>query len=128
MYQYAKSSLTHLKKVHPDLRAVMMEAKNRAEIDFDISCGWRSQADQMKAYKAGRSQLDGYKHKSKHNYIPARAVDIYAYTDDFKTDYDQKKMIYLASVIMDVADDMDIKIEWGGAWEDFPDAPHFELV
>ena len=115
MFTYAKSSLTYLKKVHPDLRAVMMEAKNRAEIDFDISCGWRSQEDQMKAYKAGKSQLDGYKYKSKHNYEPAWAVDIYCYNGT-KTDYDIGKISYIAGIIYQSAYDLGIKINWGGTW------------
>ena len=127
MYKYAKSSLTYLKKVHPDLRAVMMEAKNRAEIDFDISCGWRSQAEQMKAYKAGKSQLDGIRYKSKHNYIPALAVDIYAY-NGAKADYSKEKLRYLTDIFKEVANGLNIKIECGIDWDDFPDGPHVELA
>ena len=127
MYQYAPSSLTHLKQVHPDLRAVMMEAKNRAEIDFDISEGHRSQKRQLELYHAGKSQLDGYKHKSKHNFTPSLAVDIYAYKGA-SADYDLDKLRYLTDIFKAVAEEFDILIECGIDWPEFVDGPHIELV
>ena len=104
-----------------------MRAKEKAEIDFDVSCGWRSAEDQMKAFKAGKSQLDGIHYKSKHNYLPALAVDIYAY-NGAKADYSAQKMKYLATIIKESARELNIEIECGIDWESFPDAPHYELV
>jgi peptidoglycan L-alanyl-D-glutamate endopeptidase CwlK len=128
MYTFAKSSINHLKQVHPDLRRIMLEAKNRAEIDFDISCGYRSPEEQLNLYKLGRSQLDGYKHKSKHNYEPySWAVDIYAYKGKY-ADYDLKKMKYLTDIFKNVADEYGIKIECGINWPEFVDSPHVELI
>lgn len=107
-----------------------MEAKNRAEIDFDISSGYRTPEQQLKLYKACKSQLDGYKHKSKHNYEPAWAVDVYAY-DGSKTSYEHWKLAYLAGIFYECAFDFGIKIKWGGTWivDGKPfDMPHVELV
>lgn len=125
-YKYAPSSLSHLEDVHSSLKQVMLLAKERADIDFDISCGYRSISRQQELYKDGKSQLDGVTHKSKHNYLPARAVDIYAYNGKY-ADYDHKKMRYLADVIKQAAKDLNVKITWGGDWSDFVDMPHYEL-
>jgi hypothetical protein len=38
-------------------------------------CTYRSPEEQLVAFKAGRSQLDGYKKKSNHNLSPSRAID-----------------------------------------------------
>jgi peptidoglycan L-alanyl-D-glutamate endopeptidase CwlK len=108
----------------------MMEAKNRAEIDFDVSCGWRSQKEQKKKYKAGKSELDGVKNKSKHNANPSLAVDIYCYNGT-KTDYDIQKIAYIAAIIYESAYDLGVKIKWGGTWlrDGKPwDTPHVELA
>jgi peptidoglycan L-alanyl-D-glutamate endopeptidase CwlK len=105
----------------------MYEAKERSEIDFDISCGNRAIAEQQELFKAGRSQLDGVNHKSKHNHYPALAVDIYAYNGKY-ADYSDDKMSYLAKVIKSAAEALGVKIEWGGDWTDFKDQPHYELV
>lgn len=126
-YKFAKSSLKYLESVHPFLKAVMFEAKENADIDFDISCGYRSVEEQKKLFSMGRSQLDGVYHKSKHNYSPSEAVDIYAYNGKY-ADYSMDKMRYLAGIVKAAAKKLDVKIEWGGDWPDFVDAPHYELA
>ncbi|MBW1853123.1 MAG: M15 family metallopeptidase [Deltaproteobacteria bacterium] len=86
----------------------------------------------MKAYKAGKSQLDGANFKSNHNLTPAMAVDIYCYKGKF-ADYDKKKMTYMAGLFKSVADDLfnraiiEHNIIWGGDWRDLVDMPHYEL-
>lgn len=126
-YKYAPSSLRHLEDVHSSLKQVMLLAKKRAEIDFDISCGYRSIAEQQELYNLGRSQLDGVTHKSKHNYLPSRAVDIYAYKGKY-ADYDMGKLTYLTNVIKECADYLNVKIVCGIDWPDFVDGPHIELA
>ncbi len=125
-FKYAKSSIEKLQFVHPKLRKVMVLAKEKADIDFDISEGYRSPERQKKLYLKGRSQLDGYKHLSKHNYFPALAVDIYAYNGT-NADYSKEKMLYLVSVIKESAKSIGVDITCGADWKDFVDMPHIQL-
>ncbi len=134
MFKFAKSSLDKLKEVHSDLQIICHEVKHVAEIDFDISCGYRTPEDQMKAYNKGNSPFDGVNFLSKHNQVPALAVDIYCYNGRL-TDYDEKKMGYMAGLFRSVSEDLfnrgiiEHRLEWGGWWEspDTTDMPHYEL-
>ncbi len=132
MFKFALSSLDKLKEVHSDLQIICHEVKHVAEIDFDISCGYRTPEDQMKAYKEGKSQLDGVNFLSKHNEVPALAVDIYCYDGKF-ADYDKKKMTYIAGLFKSISEGLfnrgiiEHQILWGGDWKDFVDMPHYEL-
>ena len=125
-FEFAESSIRRLKQVDHNLSAVMYEAKERSIIDFDISCGFRPVEEQNILFHEGKSQLDGVRNKSKHNYKPARAVDIYAYNGKY-ADYDKDKMYYLSQVIKDAAEDLGVRITWGGDWKSFIDMPHYEL-
>ena len=125
-YKFARSSIERLQEVHNNLSAVMYQAKEISDIDFDVSCGYRSIEDQKALYDLGRSQLDGAKNKSMHNFTPALAVDIYAYNGKY-ADYSIDKMEYLASVIKKAAEDLNVKIVWGGDWKEFIDMRHYEL-
>lgn len=136
-FKYAKSSIQKLQSVHPKLRKVMMLAKEKAEIDFDISEGHRSPVKQNKIYQIGRTiagkiktYCDGYKHLSEHNYFPSKAVDIYAYNGTH-ADYSKEKMLYLSSVIKEAADELGVRITWGGDWtvekDGLIDRPHYQI-
>ncbi len=125
-YTFAPSSIRYLGQVHPLLRQVMAEVKARANIDFDISCGYRPIYKQKELYDAGRSQLDGVHHKSYHNYKPSRAVDIYAYKGKY-ADYDMDKLTYLTDLAKQAAEEIGIKITCGIDWPDFVDGPHIQL-
>jgi hypothetical protein len=132
MFKFSKRSEGFLKEVHIDLQKICQGVKEISEIDFDISCGYRSPEDQMKAFKAGKSQLDGVSHLSNHNKEPAMAVDIYCYKGKF-ADYDVKKMGYMAGLFHAVSENLfnrgiiKHQLSWGGWWTDLVDTPHFEL-
>lgn len=49
--------------------------------DISVACGHRSQAEQEKAFAEGASKL--HWPKSKHNTLPARAVDIWPHPVDW---------------------------------------------
>ncbi len=132
MFKFANSSLDKLKEVHEDLQMICGGVKEISEIDFDISCGYRSPEEQMKAYKAGKSQLDGINYLSNHNKTPAMAVDIYCYKGKF-ADYDKNKMLYMSELFKRVSKDLfsrgiiEHNLTWGGDWSDLVDMPHYEL-
>lgn len=133
MFEWAESSKKRLKEADYDLQLICNEVKKISEIDFDISCAYRSREEQKALYKKGLSQLDGTSKKSKHNYTPSRAVDIYCYNGS-KADYSHDKMHYMAGLFRAVSEDLykrgitKNQLRWGGWWEDFPDMPHYELI
>jgi peptidoglycan LD-endopeptidase CwlK len=99
---------------------------------FDISviCGYRSNEDQEKAFKAGRSKLRAG--QSKHNHKPSLAVDIAPYP----APVDIKEFYFMAGIVKAVAHQQGVKIRWGGDWDgdgdftdnSFNDLYHFEIV
>ena len=142
IYKFANSSLSHLKKVHKDLRLICEQVKSISDIDFDISCSYRSITEQNRLYKQGKSKIDGINNKGKHNTIPSEAVDIYCYNGS-KASYDYNNLSYIAGLFRAVSQMMYKKYEishiirWGGNWnqdgvlitdQDFNDLPHFEIV
>jgi len=133
MFKFAASSKRYLKECDKDLQAICKSVKIISELDFDISCGYRSLEDQKAVYNKRLSKCDGVRKKSKHNYIPSRAVDIYCYDGD-KADYSKEKLSYMAGLFRAVSIDLHkrgiIKNEllWGGWWNDLKDMPHYELI
>jgi peptidoglycan L-alanyl-D-glutamate endopeptidase CwlK len=140
MFKFSKRSLDNLQTCHSDMQDIMHAALMYSKVDFGITEGHRSIERQAKLYHEGKSKLDGYKRKSKHNYSPSQACDIIV--SGINKPYDFNHLSYLAGVIQTVAqvlhEDGEIthKIRWGGNWDDdkeiitdqkFQDLVHFEL-
>lgn len=136
---FGSKSREKLDTLHHELRLVMYESIKVSEIDFGIAEGYRNVKTQQEYYAKGRTApgdiltyIDGVNKKSKHNYKPSLAVDIYAYIDG-KANYDKDKLSYLAGIIQGTANRLLLdglvnnKIKWGGHWTKFVDMPHFEL-
>lgn len=107
MSKFSNTSAQRLGTCHEDLQAVMNTAIKK--VDFTILCGHRNQADQDKAFTEGHSKLK-WPH-GEHNALPSNAVDISPYPLDWN---DRKSFIDLSKVILGVADDLGIKLRWGG--------------
>lgn len=126
---FSKKSLERLKDAHPDLQKILNEAIKH--YDFTILCTFRDKEEQDKAFKSGASKLPWP--KSKHNKRPSLAVDIAPYPLDYKH---HARFYYLAGLIKGIASQMNIRIRWGGDWDNdndftdnkFNDLPHFELI
>lgn len=116
---------------------------NKVIETFDIIVieGHRSVAVQQEYYKKGRfgnpgpivTQIDGVKKKGKHNYDPAKAVDVAPYPINWN---DREQFVYMAGLILGIAHVYGINLRWGGDWDEdhnlieekFRDLPHFEVV
>jgi len=117
-----------LSTTHPDLQKIFTEVVKG--FDCTIICGHRNELDQNEAYRIRASKLKWP--DSKHNSIPARAVDVVPYPLDWK---DINRMYYFAGYVKAKAETLNIKIIWGGDWDNdtevndqsFLDLPHFEL-
>jgi len=128
--KYSKASLDKLQGVHPDLVRVFMRVAEicPADLDFRITCGLRTLAEQKKLLAEGKSRTL----KSRH--LTGHAVDV-AILEGKGVTWDIKKYAALAEVVRQAARDVRVPIIWGGDWdndgsykdESFVDGPHFEL-
>lgn len=133
MPSFSNLSKQRLEQCHPDLQRVLNEAIKR--VDFTVLCGHRDKEEQEEAYATGKSRLRWP--NSKHNSLPSTAVDIAPWFQDVKIDWnDTAAFARLVGYIERVADELGVKIRWGGDWngnfrtkdERFIDMPHIELV
>ena len=141
---FSEKSLERLSTCHADLQLVMNTAIGISRVDFGISEGHRTVERQQELYNAHSdlTECDGIIIKSKHNYEPSRAVDIYAWENGKKT-YRLEVMTYLGGLIEGVsgmlhaAKQINHRIRWGGNFDmdgiiiekhSFIDTPHFELI
>ena len=154
MFQLSSRSLGKLEGVHPNLVAVVKRAIELTDVDFGVTYGVRTLAEQEELYNTGRSQTmkskhliqdDGYSH----------AVDLVAY---FGSNVSWELNVYddIADAVAEAANEVGIPLKWGAAWsvgditsyvgtmEDamneyidlrrsegrrpFLDGPHFELM
>lgn len=128
---FSKTSIERLSACHPDLIRVMNAAISHSPIDFGIACGHRTIQEQQKVFREGKSKLDGINRRSKHNYYPALAVDVYAYVNG-KASWDKEHLAMVAGVVMSEASRLGISLRWGGTFGSNElkgwDKPHFELI
>lgn len=122
MCKLSTTSLLKLEKVHPDLQKIFKEAIKDTPIDFTITCGWRGEKEQNKAFKEGNSKLKFP--QSKHNKMPAMAVDAVPFPKMW--DASDSEWLLLSNHILSTAKKLGIKLTWGGSWK-FVDKPHYEL-
>jgi len=132
MYKFSKISRSRLNSCDPRLIRVMELAITR--IDFSVVCGHRGETEQTAAYRSGNSKTPWP--KSKHNKLPAQAVDIIPHP--FKPEYWKSLEVWAeqAEVVLQCAQELGVRMRWGGDWnmngsskdEKFFDGPHFELI
>lgn len=128
MYKFSLKSKKKLETCHQLLQDLMNEVIKH--IDITILCGHRSRGEQNAAYYS-RPQRSKLKYpKSFHNKTPSLAIDV-APWDSQKKGIDWQDIVsfqQMGIIILDIAQKMNIKVEWGGNWESFRDYPHFQLL
>lgn len=138
-YVLGKKSLERLEGVHPDLVAVVKRAIELTEVDFKVTDGVRTPAQQKLLYAKGRT-LPGPKvtwtlnsrHLVNSNTGFGHAVDLLPAPYDWK---DLEPFTKVASAMFLAAADLDVKLRWGANWDGDKmirergetDNPHFEL-
>ena len=120
MFSFGSRSLSRLKGIHPDLRKVMDRAIITTDVDFTILEGLRSIERQRKLRASGATRTLRSRHLTGH------AVDIAPLVDG-KVSWDWPIYHRLAPTIKKAAQDVGVKIEWGGDWRSFKDGPHWQL-
>lgn len=153
MASYGHKSMGELETAHPDIIKVFLEVVKR--FDNTIVYGYRNPTYQFQLFKKGRTLIkgkwvitnkgavvtykDGTTEPSKHNKIPAEAVDAIPYPIDWG---DEHRMCYFAGWVMDTAARLKEEgiithdFRWGNDWnrdteirdETFNDLCHFEII
>lgn len=148
-FKLSNKSQSQLSTVHPQLRHVVERALELSTTDFSVNEGLRTEAAQRANIQKGVSQTMKSKHlKQADGY--AHAVDLVPYP----LNWDLKNFYPIATAMKKAAEELSIKIRWGGCWcmlngdtrtpqqmaeeytaarrkagnKAFIDGPHFELV
>lgn len=130
--QLPARSLEKLKDVHEDLKRVILHAADTYQSSsylFIVTEGLRSKERQRELFLARKSTTMNSRHLTGH------AVDLAIWEDrdqDKVVDADELSWKFahyqeLADHIKKTAQELGIKIAWGGDWTTFKDGPHFEL-
>ena len=153
-FKLSTRSKNKLKGVHPDMVAVVERAIELTKVDFGVTYGVRTVAEQEKLVASGRSQTMKSKHLIQDTGY-SHAVDVVA--------YDGSDVVWEINVYDDICDafkqaaiEKGVAVKWGAAWSEgdirfykgraefhmnryidkrradgrrpFIDGPHFELM
>ncbi|NBB82748.1 MAG: M15 family peptidase [Alphaproteobacteria bacterium] len=119
-YKLSQRSLDNLKGVHDDLVKVVKKAIEITPVDFTVLEGLRSKERQQELVADGKSKTMNSRHLTGH------AVDIAPYVDG-GISWDWDHYYPLAKAIKQAAEEVGVKVEWGGDWTSFKDGPHWQL-
>ena len=126
---FSRNSKARLSTCQELLQGVFNEVIHH--FDCTILCGYRTEEEQNRAAEEGRS-TKRYP-DSRHNTVPAMAVDVAPYPIDWE---DLNRFRYFAGFVMGIAAKRGAPLKWGGDWDRdtqvrdnrFNDFPHFELI
>lgn len=119
-FKWSERSLRELDGTHPDLRMVCDLALKLSPVDFIITDGLRTLAEQRAFVAKGASRTMHSRHLTGH------AVDFVALVAG-KVRYDKAAMTTIAGCFKQAAKTLGVEIRWGGDWKGAWDMPHIEL-
>lgn len=134
-YTLSERSLKRLEGVEYDLVKVVRLAIKRTPVDFGVAWlgGIRTPEEQNQLFKDGYSKCDGYEKLSRHQF--GEAVDLQVFVGGSSVQSEKMQCI-VAGVMASCASELNVKIRWGGDWDQdgdirdnvFNDIYHFELM
>ena len=113
-----KRSTDNLKGVHPDLVRVVKRALELSPVDFTVIEGLRTKERQAELLKQGFTRTMNSRH------IIGQAVDIVPLPVDWNN---PKPFGLVADAMKKAADELGVKITWGGDFKTFVDLPHYQI-
>jgi peptidoglycan LD-endopeptidase CwlK len=127
--KFSEKSINILTDADPRLQDLFNEVIKY--IDCTVICSYRNELDQEIAFSKGYSKT--HYPNSKHNHLPALALDVTPYPEMYQ---DKEKLYYFAGFVKGIAAKMDIRIRYGGDWDNdndlkdqtFNDLVHFEII
>ena len=136
MPQFSMRSESILSTCHEDLQRLFREVVCSCDCQVLYEGGYRNKEVQDRLVSEGKSKTP-YP-TSKHNHYPSHAVDVAPYHKTMPhVDWnDEYAFYYFAGYVQRVADELGIRIRFGGDWDQdyeaddqsFFDLVHFELV
>lgn len=128
--RWSYSSRIKLEQLDPRLQRIV--GKVRDMRDISIVTGHRGEEEQALMVKLKRSKVEWP--NSKHNSMPALAVDVQPYP--YNEESLREDLSYIAGLFVAFGKAEGITIRWGGDWDkdgetadnDFDDLFHFEIV
>lgn len=148
-YRLGSTSVKRLSTCHGEIQAVIELAIKRSPIDFGVAQGSRTITEQQEYFNNGKSKINPKAYITKEKLFAhakhlvdddirtkSDAVDVYAFVNG-KASWESSSLILIAGVILSCADELGIKLRWGGNWDQdgeivtdqtFQDFPHFERV
>ena len=123
MYKWGKTSFEKLSTCDKRLQDMANMMLARSKFDLTITCGHRTEKEQNEAYESGKSNAKYG--QSKHNALPAQAIDICPYPINW--DAKDSRWTEMALNAMWCAGKLGFEIVWGGSFKSIKDLPHFEL-
>jgi peptidoglycan L-alanyl-D-glutamate endopeptidase CwlK len=114
-------SLNNLKGVNPDMVAIVHRAAELSPVYFVVTEGLRTVKRQAELVAKGASRTMNSKH------LTGRAVDVAAFPDG-KLSWEFRYYKTISQAFKQAANELGVKIRWGGDWKSFVDSPHFELL
>ena len=140
-YSYGAGSRRRLDTCDPKLMRVFYKAIEFRNIT--IIKGYRPPEEQFEIFKIGRKETpegwivvdehavrtncDGYKVLSQHNYYPSRAIDAALWYNELPhVRWDRREdFVRLDELVQTIAKQLGVNLRWGGEWGDLD---HWELV
>lgn len=125
-FRFSNASIEKLKSVHPDLIRVMQRTIEISPVDFKITHGLRTQAEQDALYAQGRTtpgKIVTNTRKSRH--IGGFAVDVAAIVNG-AISWDMKYYRQITDAAKQASRELNIPIKCGIDWK-MKDGPHIEL-
>lgn len=119
-YHLSKRSLSRLDGVDGDLVRVVKRAIQLTEVDFTVLEGLRSEERQRELYEKGASKTMNSRH------LIGQAVDLGAYVDG-RVEWSWPLYYKIAEAMKRAAEELGVRITWGGEWKSFKDGPHFQV-
>lgn len=110
-----------MKGVHPDLIRVVRRAIQISPLDFMITEGLRTRAQQAEKVRSGASQTMNSRHLTGH------AID-FAVIANGKLSWDWPLYQRVGAAFKEAARLEGVAIVWGGDWKSLRDGPHVELA
>lgn len=124
MPRFSNASQKRLETCHGLLQ--MLFNKVIESRDCTILCGHRGKEEQEQAFLRGASKVH-YPH-SKHNTNPSVAVDVMPYPVNWSSSPENLKNIdEFADYVKQVADELDIPVDWEWRRHNSWDKPHYQL-
>jgi len=119
-FKLGARSLSRLEGLHEDLVRVVKRAIEITPIDFSVIEGVRSKERQAQLVAQGASKTMQSRHLTGH------AVDLAPYVHG-ALNWEWPNFRQLAPAVQTAAKELQVALEWGGNWDQFPDGPHWQL-